>query len=447
MADAAIPAAGSDGRRESGLARVVSRWEVVALAFNGVVGVGVYLLPAAAAVHLGAASVWAVPLAGLTILLVQLCFVEAGSRFDEPGGAYVYTRVAFGETVGFAVGWMTFLARVTAVASLSAGFAQALGYLVPAAREGIGRALWVALPLCVLVAINVKGVKLGAGTVVVLLFAKLVPLAIFLAAGLCALEGERFAGVLSFPAGGLAKAGLLLVFAYGGFENTAAPAGEYRNARRDVPFALLLQIVAVTALYAAVQIVAVGTLPDLAASKTPLADAAARVVGPRAGILLTAGAAVSILGTCAASILAGPRYLYAISARGGLPSTLARLHPRWRTPWVGIVLLGALALPLALSGTFVQLAALSAGARLITYLGTASSVPVLRRRVPASEGTVLLPGGAAIPVAAAAVCLLLVSGVSGRDLASIAIALGAGLAAHFAFRFWNALKISSSRRE
>jgi basic amino acid/polyamine antiporter, APA family len=429
--------------RAAGLARVVSRWEVVALALNGVVGSGVYLLPAAAAAHLGSASVWAVPLAGLTVLLVQLCFVEAGSRFDEPGGAYVYTRVAFGETAGFAVGWMSFIGRVTAVAGLSAGFAQALGYLVPGAREGLGRALCVGAPLLALLAINVKGVKLGAGTVVVLLFAKLVPLAVLLAAGLVALEPERFAGVFAFPAGGLAKAGLLLLFAYGGFENTAAAAGEYRNPRRDVPFALLFQIAAVTALYAAVQIVAVGTVPDLAASKTPLADAAGRLMGSPGGVLLTAGAAVSIVGTCASSILAGPRYLYAVSASGALPPALARLHPRWRTPWVGIGLLGALALPLALTGTFVQLAALSAGTRLITYLGTAAAVPVLRRRCPPSEGTVLLPGGVAIPIAAVAVCLLLLSGVSGRDLASIGIALIVGLVAHFGWRLHSTRAVSA----
>jgi APA family basic amino acid/polyamine antiporter len=441
MADAAI--VGAEAR---GLARVVSRWEVVAVALNGVIGSGVYLLPAAAAVYLGAASVWAVPLAGLAMLLVQLCFVEAGSRFDEPGAAYVYTRVAFGETAGFAVGWMTFLARVTAVASLSAGFAQALGFLVPAARDGVGRALWIALPLLALTAINVRGVKLGAGAVVALLLAKLVPLAVFLAAGFTALESARFGGAVALPGAGLLKAGLLLVFAYGGFENTAAAAGEYRDARRDVPFALLLQIVAVTILYAAVQIVAVGTLPDLAASKTPLADSAALAFGPRGGVFLTAGAAVSILGTCAASILAGPRYLYAIAASGALPRTLARLHPRWRTPWIGIVLLAVLALPLALSGSFVQLAALSAGARLITYLGTAASVPVLRRRAPSGQGTpLLLPGGIAIPAAAVAVCVLLLTGVSGRDLTAIAIALGAGLLMHLAYRWRRAARFATPR--
>ncbi len=405
---ATLPSGAGDIAREA-LPRVLSRWEVVALALNGVIGSGVYLLPAAAAAHLGSASVWAVPLAGLTVALVQLCFVEAGSRFDQPGAAYLYTRAAFGEASGFAVGWMSFLGRVTAVATLSAGFAQALGYLVPAAREGPGRALWVALPLVALAAINVRGVKLGATTVAVLLAAKLIPLAVVVAAGLLALQPARFGGIFSFPAAGLAKAGLLLLFAYGGFENTAAPAGEYRDARRDVPFALLFQILAVTILYAAVQIVAVGTLPDLATSKTPLADAAGRLIGPRGGELLTVGAA-------------------------GLPPALAHLHPRWRTPWVGISLLGALALPLALSGSFVQLAALSAGTRLITYLGTAAAVPFLRRRVPATGRVVALPGGPAIPIAAVAVCLLLLSGISGRDLLAISSALAAGLLIHVLWR-------------
>jgi basic amino acid/polyamine antiporter, APA family len=431
---AAASDAGEVVRPGEVLPRVLSRWEVLALAINGVVGSGVYLLPAAAAAHLGAASVWAVPFAGLTVALVQLCFVEAGSRFDQPGGAYVYTRAVFGEAAGFAVGWMSFFGRVTAVATLSAGFAQALGYLVPAVREGPGRALCVGLPLVALVGINVRGVKLGAGTVAVLLAAKLVPLGVVIAAGLPALEGGRFAGIFAFPAAGLAKAGLLLLFAYGGFENTAAPAGEYRDARRDVPFALLFQILAVTILYAAVQIVAVGTLPDLAASRTPLADAAGRLIGPRGGALLTVGAALSIVGTIASSILAGPRYLYAISAGGALPPALAALHPRWRTPWVGIALLGALALPLALTGTFVQLAALSAGTRLITYLGTAAAVPFLRRLPPAGGTVVALPGGPAIPIAAIAVCLLLLIGISTRDLVSILGALGAGMLVHGLWR-------------
>ncbi|MGH6961837.1 MAG: amino acid permease, partial [Dongiaceae bacterium] len=179
----ALPRAGAPA-----LLRVATRWEIVALSLNDVIGSGVYLLPAAAAAMLGAASLWAVVAAGVAVLLVVLCFAEAGSYFDRPGGAYLYARTAFGDLIGFEVGWMTWLARVASVASLSAGFAQALGFLWPAARAGTGRSLAIALPLLALTAINVAGVKWGVRAAVVLAVGKIVPLLVFIGAGLFAME-------------------------------------------------------------------------------------------------------------------------------------------------------------------------------------------------------------------------------------------------------------------
>src|SRR5437763_2316407 len=137
------------------LERAVSRWQIVALALNNVVGGGVFLLPAAAAAVLGAGSLWAILGAGLAILLVVLCFAEAASRFDRAGGAYLYTRVAFGDLVGFEVGWITWLANVAASAALSASFAQALSYFWPAAAGGWTRGLGSAMLLPALAAANV----------------------------------------------------------------------------------------------------------------------------------------------------------------------------------------------------------------------------------------------------------------------------------------------------
>ena len=144
------------------LVRAVTRWQVVGLSINDVIGSGVYLLPAAAALLLGPLSIWAVLIAGLAVALLVLCFAEASSYFDEPGGAYLYTREAFGEFIGFEVGWMTWLARVASVASLSVGFALAMGYLWPEASEGWGRALVIIVSLGILTWINVIGVKEGA---------------------------------------------------------------------------------------------------------------------------------------------------------------------------------------------------------------------------------------------------------------------------------------------
>ncbi|HVT57167.1 MAG TPA: APC family permease [Thermoanaerobaculia bacterium] len=419
------------------LRRAVTRWEIVGLALNDVIGSGVYLLPAAAAALLGWASIGAVLLAGGAVLLLVLCFAEAASHFDRPGSAYLYARHAFGDLAGFEVGWMTWLARVASVGSLSVGFAQAVSYLWPAAGAGWGRAAAIVLPVLALTAVNVVGIKSGVRTAVFLAVAKTLPLLLFVVAGavyaLHAPGGTTPSPPPSaLPAGAagwheLGQGALLLLFAYAGFENTAAPAGEFRNPRRDVPFALLAQIGIVTLLYTAVQWVALATLPGLAASATPLADAARRVLGPWGGWLLTVGAAVSILGTNGNTVLAGPRYLFALAEAGFLPRALAAVHRRFRTPAVAVVAQTALALPLALSGTFKELAALSVVARLATYLGTVAAVPVLRRKLGSPPGAFRLPGGLAIPIAAGLLCLALAASATSRDLAAGAAAIGVGL--------------------
>jgi basic amino acid/polyamine antiporter, APA family len=409
-----------------GFRRAVSRWEIVGFSINDVIGSGVYLLPAAAAASLGSASVGAVVLAGFAVLLLVLCFAEAASYFERPGSAYVYTREAFGELVGFEVGWMTWLARVSSVASLSVGFARALGYVWPQANEGMGRALAISIPLLILTAINVVGVKSGVRTAVFLAVTKTLPLLLFIGIGAFAVSWDMATSVEPRPGGRLGDAVLLLLFAYAGFENTAAPAGEFKNPRRDVPFALIVQILLVTLIYSAVQWVALGTLPGVVDSETPLADAAERFLGGWGGLLMTVGGAISILGTNSNTVLSGPRYLWALAQDGFGPRFLTYIHPRFRTPSMAVVFQTAIALPLAFSGSFEALATLSAVARLATYFGTALAVPVLRRKL-GRQGAVRLPGGPVIPIAAALLCVAFAASAEVRNLIAGAIAIGVGL--------------------
>jgi amino acid transporter len=405
--------------------RVVTRWEIVALSLNDVIGSGVYLLPAAAAA-LGPASPLAVAFAGLAVLLVVLCFAEAASRFDGPGGAYLYARAAWGDLAGFEIGWMTFLSRVSALASLSVGLSQALGFLWPAARSGAGRAVAIAVPLLFLTAINVRGVKAGARAAAVLLLAKLVPLSVLIIAGLPAISWERLVSPVAAPSR-LGDVALLLLFAYAGFENTGAAAGEFRNPRRDVPFALLSQIAFVTALYAVVQLVAQGTVPDIVLSKAPLADAGRAFLGPWGGILLTAGAVASILGSMGSTVVSGPRYLLALARDGFGPRLLAKEHREWGTPAVAIVVQSLVVLPLALTGSFVGLASLSVVARLSTYLSTAAAIPILRRKLPRKDAIRLPGGGLFVPAGAIVVCLFLLGSATRADLLGGVAALAAGI--------------------
>jgi amino acid transporter len=406
--------------------RAVSRWQIVGLAINDVIGSGVYLLPAGAALLLGPASIWAVVLAGITVALLVLCFAEAASYFEGTGAAYLYTREAFGEFVGFEVGWMTWLARIASVAALTAGFAQAVSFVWAPAAAGLPRAGVIVLLLGVLTWINVVGVKQGARLAAGLAIAKVLPLVLFVAAGIFAVDWSRVTAAELPPLDNLGEAALLLLFAYAGFENTGAAAGEYQDPKRNVPFALLTMIAIVTVLYALVQLVAVGTLPNLAQSESAVAESASLVLGAWAGVMMTIAAMVSIGGNAGNTTLIGPRYLFALAADGFGPRVLARVHPRYRTPAAAILTQSTIALVLALSGSFVWLAMLSIIARLATYVGTAAAIPVLRKRFGDRPGAWQLPGGIAIPVAALLLCLVFLASTTLANVAAGAAALAVG---------------------
>ena len=387
-----------------------------------------YLLPAATAALMGGASLWAILAAGLAVSLLVLCFAEAASHFDEPGSGYLYAREAFGPFIGFEVGWMTWITRIATSASLANGFAQALGFLWPGAAAGAGRVLVMGAALALFTWINVVGVRSGARAAAGLAVAKILPLLLLVTVGIFSIDIGSVLADSPISTRGLNQAALLLLFAYAGFENSAAVAGECRNPRRDIPRALITMIASVTTLYFLIQLVALGTLPDLRARSggAPLAEAAARLMGGWGGVLLTAGAAVSILGTIGGSTLNGPRYLFAMADDGFGPRAFARVHPRWRTPYVAIPTQTLLAFVLALSGSFVQLALLSVVARLAMYIGTAAAVPVLRRKFPRTQETIVLPGGPAIPIAALLLCLVFLAGAEPRNLVMGAIALAVG---------------------
>ncbi len=422
-----MSAAPENGSTDSpSLVRAVSRWQIVGLSINDVIGSGIYLLPAATFLLLGPASVWAVLLAGLVVALLVLCYAQAASYFDQPGGSYLYAREAFGRFAGFEIGWMIWLTRIASAASLSNGLADAVSRFWSPAAGGGGRTFVIVASLLFLTGINVIGVKSAARTGVALVIGKLVPLLLFIVIGLFyvdwswALAGKPpGAGDL----GNLGEAALLLLFAYAGFENIPAAAGEYRNPRRDVPFALLTMITTVTLIYVLVQLVAQGTLATLAASTSPLADAAASFGGEGLALLLTIGATISILGTNSNTMMLGPRFLYALAADGHGPRFLAAIHPRFRTPAAAIVTQGVIALGLALWGSFVQLALLSMVTRLLAYIGTAAAVIVLARRFGHRPDALQLPGGPLIPVLAILLSLALLASASLGNLIAVGIAL------------------------
>ena len=406
--------------------RGIGGLSLTAIAVNTMVGAGIFAQPAIAAQLLGPASPLAYLTAGAAVLLIALCFAEAGSCFDRSGGPYLYASAAFGPLAGFEVALLFVLARVTAVAAVTNTFCSYLGYFWPAAAHGLFRLLTITTLIGILTIINCLGLRQGVRTNNLLTIAKLLPLLVFGLVGLFFLNPHRFSFTSLPSVGSLQQASLLLMFAFGGFEAASIPSEEVRHPGRVVPVALLCSVGMVASLYLLIQVVAVGTLPGLAASSTPLSSAALGFLGPAGGLLLTVGAIASTTGTASATILVGPRMLYAMAQQGQLPSAMGRIHPRYLTPAISIVLFASVAWALAVSGTFGQLAAASAIARLLLYVTTCLAVPVLRRKMPPAERRFTLAGGFLIPALALAVCAWLLFGMSWKEALAAAAFLLAG---------------------
>ena len=410
------------------LKRALGRWDLTAIGVNQVIGGAIFLWPAQVAAQIGAWSpIGFVLIAGLS-LSVALCCAELASRFDATGGPYLYARAAFGEFVGFEVGWMQWFSRASSQASIMAATAVALGYYVPALTVGWPRAAFLTALTLGFATINIRGVRQSALVVDALTIAKLAPLAVFIVVGLAFVQTPRLTSLPAITVPQALAAGLLLIFIYGGYETVPILAGEAVEPRRDVPFAIVATIAAVAIVMTLVQIVAQGVLADVAAHATPIADAAAAFLGVAGGLLIGVGSVLSMTGNNAGQVLNGSRTLFALAEAGQLPAFFARIHPRFRTPVHAIVFQSAVALTLALSGSFAAIAVVSALARLVMYASSAAATLKLRSHPSADvkPARFTAPLGPTAPLVALVVCVALAAGVTRVQLLGGLAALAAG---------------------
>ena len=382
---------------ERKLLRALGPLDLTAIGINGVIGAGIFILPATVAQLLGTAGPLAYLFSGLVVSLIALCFAEIGSYFSIAGGPYLYAREAFGPFIGFQVGWITWLVRATSTGAVSNAFTTYLGYLWPAAAHGLTQAIILTAVLLFLMLANLLGVRYGAWLVNFFTVGKLLPLGIFIGAGIFSIQTRNLLP-LNWPATQrFGEAALLLIFAYGGFEILTIPAEEVDNPRHNVPRAILATMALVTLVYVSIQLVASGTFPGLAQSKTPLASACAHFLGPLGGTLITLGALISTTGTNSGLMLVGPRLTYALAQHRQLPAVFGQVHTHFHTPYFSILFYGIVALGLTLSGSFVQLAALSAIARLVQYIATCLALLQLRKKMRPDEARFHVPFGNGIP--------------------------------------------------
>ena len=418
------------------LLRHVTAGGIWLLAVNGMIGAGIFGVPAGAAALAGAWSPLVFVACGLLLGAVILCFAELASRFQQTGGPVLYVQAAFGPVAGFHTGWAFYIARVTAFAANVNLLVMSIGHFWPAVTEGAPRVLVLGVIIGLLTWVNVVGVRHAVRAVGSLTVLKFVPLLVLVALGAGALEPASFGFGEAWPTAlGFGQAALLVVYAFVGWESAVVPAGETREPAKDIPRGLIWGLIVVTALYVLVQGIAAAVHPDLASSERALVEVGEILLGPAGAILLTAGIVVSVAGNSASSVLTSPRLTYALARDGAMPAWFARVHPRYHTPVNSIVFYGAIAFMLSVGGSFLWLAAMSALVRVLIYMACIGAMPRLRRS-HAVEGAYRVPGGWAIPALAFAVCALLLTQVS---------ALSVGVTV--AFVLLGALQYSWARRQ
>ena len=209
---------------EEKLVRGISRWDLTAIAVNTIIGAGIFGLPSKVTALIGGYSLIAFFLCAVIIGFIVLCFAEVSSRFQATGGMYLYAREAFGDVVGFEVGWLYWIVRVTTFAANCNLLLAYLGFFVPSANDGILRILLISFVVILLTTVNFLGVKESVILTNIFTIGKIVPLLIFSAVGLFFIQPDNFSFNASPDYVSFSSAILLLLYAYVGFEAAVIPA-------------------------------------------------------------------------------------------------------------------------------------------------------------------------------------------------------------------------------
>jgi amino acid transporter len=377
-------------------AQLVRAMGVPALAaniINTTIGASIFALPALMSKNLGAAAPVAFVVCAIAMALFVTCFALAGSRVSLTGGLYAYAEVAFGRYVGFVTGLFFFTTAVLSVAAVVNFLAGTIAAFVPFLGSSVGRIATMMIVYAALAAINVRGVRAGAGAVGIVTVTKVIPLIVFVAAGVFFIKPAAIAWPGWPSSDALGSSVLLLLFAFFGIEVALIPSGEVKNPARTVPRAIYSALALTTTIYILIQLVAQGTLgPALADKATaPLADSAATFLGNFGRVLLLVAATISALST--------PRILFALGRDRILPTWFANVHPRFRSPHVAIIAYALTAFLFSLTSTFESLAVMANVAALLLYIiCCAAAFELMRRDIRTDAPPFMFPGAWLVPV-------------------------------------------------
>jgi APA family basic amino acid/polyamine antiporter len=343
---------------------------LVASCFNCTVGGGIFRLPQSVYALAGRASLVVYVLCFAVMLCVAGVFIIVGRTIRTSGGPYAYVKPVLGDYTGYLSGVLLWFLASFAFASVSNAYAHFAGMLLPGGSSLLGESVILALSLTALALFNVRGAKSGGVVSTLIALVKLLPLLLLFFSGLGSLNSQALALPETLPVDSIARAAMVLIFAFTGVESALIPSGEIENPEKNLPRALLTSSVLVLVLYLGVHSVSQSILGDDLATPgiAPLAESAGRLLGPIGGTILAWGAVLSTLGYLSAMTLSLPRSLLAFAEDGYLPKILAQVSPQTQAPVAAIWIQVALVYLLAVSSQFEKLAVLANLSAILMYL-------------------------------------------------------------------------------
>lgn len=404
--------------KEEGLVRQIGVFGLTANIVNIVIGAGIFVMPAAVALEMGAESIIAYLFCGVLVLLVMMCFAEVGSKITISGGPYAYIHVAFGDYAGFLTAILFLGSTLTADAAVTNALYSVIAKLIPAMNKPYWRVIFLVVVIYGIAWLNLLGIKQGITMIKIVTVAKLLPILGLILFGWLAVDPSNLIWKEIPEFSSLASLSLLVLFAFQGAESGLPVGGEVKNPQKTIPKALFLSLLLILVIYILVQTVSQGVLGDNLVNyqESPLAEVAYRAIGTFGFTLLIVGAAVSMFGNVAGELLNIPRVLFSASRDKTIPFiSLSRIHPKYKTPHVAIFAYASIGLFLALFGGFKAMAIASSVFILLIYMGIAAAVIKFRISRPELKGF-HMPGGMIIPIITILVCAWFINGLTMAEL-------------------------------
>ena len=415
----------ANATNDEGLKRVVGVSGLALAIVNGVIGSGIFVLPAIVGIAMGAFGIFGYVFCSIMLAAIMLCYAEIGSKVTCSGGSYAYVEAAFGDFPGYIVNWLYFFGwSILGSAAVMNILVDSLAVLFPVFSNPLIRGLFFFVLIGLMVLINIRGVKQGIGLVKAITIIKILPLLGIIIFGFTSVKAanlhwEHIPSVKTFG-----DTAFILFYAFAGFETSLCVSGEFKNPKRTVPLGIFLGGTIVLIIYLLLQTVTQGILGASTANfkDAPLAAVAEKIVGPVGTTILLFTAAISCFGSVSADVMATPRSLFAAANDGMFPKFLGKVHPKFSTPYLSVITYGILIFIFSVSGGFKQLAILASAAILLIYLAVILSTIKLRmRKTDVIEKTFRIPGGLIIPVIGIAAIVWLLTSLSKWEILSTLI--------------------------